>query len=326
MIKKKIVRHIIEKCAVGKTGEIIYYSNSRSSLNKDEVISRLQATFDAKRKFLWRSEGVPGEYKPSYNIAPGSYNPVVISSSQIHPKFNLSTDSETVQVMRWGLIPSFVPNALEQASSYKFATSNARAENILERPSYMDCIKHRRRCVVIAQGFYEWKQENRKKMPYYISVAGENEPLMFMAGVFSVNEEQTLFSYSVITTEAVNEMAKLHDRMPVIFRDPEDIFEWIAPNQCSPISTVRYLQNLREKLKTIELKIYPVTPLMNSTSFDSHLCVEPLDPSKPVVKNFPNTKKISEFFTRKRPNPADSENATNKNEGKSALKKRLEDL
>lgn len=81
------------------------------------------------------------------------FSPVVISSSQIHSKFNLSTDSETVQVMRWGLIPSFVPNALEQASSYKFATSNARAENILERPSYMDCIKHRRRCVVIAQGY-----------------------------------------------------------------------------------------------------------------------------------------------------------------------------
>ncbi|VDL59895.1 unnamed protein product [Hymenolepis diminuta] len=301
----------------------------------------MQAIFDAKRKFLWRSEGVPGEYKPSYNIAPGSYkflfSPVVISSSQIHSKFNPSTDSETVQVMRWGLIPSFVPNALEQASSYKFATSNARAENILERPSYMDCIKHRRRCVAIAQGyifryseafvrFYEWRQENRKKMPYYISVAGENEPLMFMAGVFSVNEEQTLFSYSVITTGAVNEMAKVHDRMPVIFRDPEDIFEWIAPNLCSPISTVRYLQNLKEKLKTIELKIYPVTPLMNSTSFDSYQCIEPLDPSKPVVKNFPNTKKISEFFTRKRPNPADSENATNKEEGKSAIKEKLEDL
>ncbi|VDN96937.1 unnamed protein product [Rodentolepis nana] len=183
--------------------------------------------------------------------------------------------------MRWGLIPSFVPNALEKASSYKFATSNARAENILERPSYMDCIKHRRRCVVIAQGFYEWKQENGKKMPYYISIPGQDESLMLMAGIFSVNKEQT-----------------------VIFRDPEDIFEWITPNLCSPtqvgycddptcilvFQTVSYLQHLTDKLKAIELRIYPVTPLMNSTSFSSHQCVEPLDPFKPYFhfENFRN--------------------------------------
>lgn len=81
------------------------------------------------------------------------YSPVIIASTHVNSAFQSSAQSEVIQVMLWGLIPSFVSNALEQASSgNKFATANARAENILERPSYMDCIKHRRRCVVVAQG------------------------------------------------------------------------------------------------------------------------------------------------------------------------------
>nr|CUU98974.1 hypothetical transcript [Hymenolepis microstoma] len=111
----------------------------------------------------------------------------------------------------------------------------------------------------------------------------------------------------------------------VIFGDPEDIFEWIAPNLCSPTSTVRCLQHLTEKLKGIELRIYPVTPLVNSTSFCSHQCVEPLDPSKPIVRDFPKTKKISEFFSRKRPISDYYANADNKGEEEPALKKKLED-
>lgn len=79
---------------------------------------------------------------------------MIISPAHLNFDFDSKAQYEVVQVMRWGLIPSFVPNALEQAkSSSKFATANARVENILERPSYMDCIKQQRRCVVIAQGY-----------------------------------------------------------------------------------------------------------------------------------------------------------------------------
>lgn len=80
-------------------------------------------------------------------------SPIIIASSHIHPKVDSASDYEIVQVMRWGLIPSFVSSSLGHTSSNKFATTNARAETILERPSYMDCIKHRRRCVVIAEGY-----------------------------------------------------------------------------------------------------------------------------------------------------------------------------
>ncbi|KAM7542357.1 hypothetical protein Aperf_G00000006733 [Anoplocephala perfoliata] len=275
--------------------------------------------------FAWANPAGPSEYHVTneqvhISTTRPAQSPVIIASSQIHPKVNSATNYEIVQVMRWGLIPSFVSNA----SSNRFATTNARAESILERPSYMDCIKHRRRCVIVAEGFYEWKQHNGKKIPYYISLTGE--PLMLMAGLFSVNKEQTMFSYTVITTEAVNEVAKLHDRMPVLFKDPEDIFEWINPDLCSPVSTVRYLRSLIDKLKTLELRIYPVTPLMNSTSFDCKQCIEPIDPLKPVVGTFSENKKISDFFTRKRPISEASEATINKDEDESVSDKKFKVL
>ncbi|CDS39525.1 protein of unknown function DUF159 [Echinococcus multilocularis] len=250
------------------------------SLRKESILERLASQFNGKKKFEWRSAQSVGDFAPSFNKAPGSFNPVIISSSHLNSAFECNAQLGIVQVMLWGLIPSFVTNALQQASSgNKFATANARAENILERPSYMDCIKHRRRCVILAQG--------------------------------------------IITTRAVSEVANIHDRMPVIFRDPEDIFEWINPELCSPVSTVRFLQQLINKLKLLELKIYPVTPLMNSTSYDCPQCIEPLDHSKPSVWDCPKDRKIAQLFTMKR---KISENTESTLEEESASKKRLEDL
>lgn len=300
------------------------------SLRKESILERLASQFNGKKKFEWRSGQSVGDFAPSFNKAPGSFNPVIISSSHLNSAFECNAQLGIVQVMLWGLIPSFVSNTLQQASSgNKFATTNARAENILERPSYMDCIKHRRRCVILAQGFYEWKKlEGGKKTPFFISLPGESEPLMLLAGFFSVNREKSLFSYSIITTGAVNEVANIHDRMPVIFRDPEDIFEWINPELCSPVSTVRFLQQLINKLKLLELKIYPVTPLMNSTSFDCPQCIEPLDHSKPCVyarsvRDCPKDRKIAQFFTMKR---KIFENTESTLEEEPTSKKRLEDL
>ncbi|VDM30487.1 unnamed protein product [Hydatigera taeniaeformis] len=189
-------------------------------------------------------------------------NPVIIASAHANPSLKSNGHSEVVQIMLWGLIPSFVSNALEQASSGgKFATANARAENILERPSYMDCIKHHRRCVVVVQGFYEWKKlAGGNKTPFFISLPGK---------------------------------------------------------------TVRFLHQLINKLKLLELKIYPVTPLMNSISFDCPQCIEPLDNSKPSIQDLSKNKKIDHFFTMKRKMSESTEFALGE---ESVPKKRLEDL
>ncbi|VDK39340.1 unnamed protein product [Taenia asiatica] len=97
-------------------------------------------------------------------------SPVIIASTHVNSAFEANAQLEIIQVMLWGLIPSFVSNALEQASSgNKFATANARAENILERPSYMDCIKHRRRCVVVAQGYSVQNFPKDKKIDQFFT-------------------------------------------------------------------------------------------------------------------------------------------------------------
>ncbi|VDD82396.1 unnamed protein product [Mesocestoides corti] len=270
------------------------------ALCESDIVARLKSQLGDKRAFLWQASPCLGDYTPSFNKAPGSFNPVLISPT--HVKSCDEDDSAgIIQVMRWGLIASFVPNAVQQASSSsKFATANARAEGILQRPSYRDSFKHGRMCVVVTQGFYEWaRHKTNKKQPYFACLPGESKPLVLMAGVFSVNKEQTLYSYSIITTEAVNEMASIHDRMPVIFSDPEDVFDWLNSTGDSVGATLRLLQNLVSKLKTLQLQIHPVTPLMNSTAFDCHQCVEPLADLKPLVKDPPHTGKIDKFFVKK---------------------------
>ncbi|KAL5108055.1 Abasic site processing protein HMCES [Taenia crassiceps] len=252
-----------------------FYDVWQNSL--ESMLERLVSQFGGKKKFGWGFVRSLGDFTPSFNKAPGSLNPVIIASTHVNSAAE-SNVQLVIQVMLWGLVPSFVSNSLKQASfGNKFATANARAENILQRPSYMDCIKHRRRCVVVAQGFYEWKRlEGGKKAPFFISL-----PALLLQHLYMI----------------------------VIFKDPEDIFEWINPELCSPVSTVRFLQYLINKLELLKLKIYPVTPLMNSTSFDCPQCIEPLKHSKLSVKNFPKDKKIDRFFAMKRKIPENTESA-----------------
>lgn len=143
------------------------------------------------------------------------------------PKMPVLTNAEPdrLQVLAWGLIPSWVKTSA-QAAEIRSKTLNARAETALEKPSFRQAIRQRR-CLVPADGFYEWRTFNGKKYPYYISLKGR--AVFSFAGIWAEWVDsatgEILKTYSILTTEANPLMAKIHNtkkRMPVILpRDEE---------------------------------------------------------------------------------------------------------
>ena len=144
------------------------------------------------------------KYTPKFNIAPTQYVPVI--------------RQQDVALMRWGLVPSW-SKSLTGPPLF-----NARAETVAEKPSFRTAFK-RRRCIVPASGFYEWKD----RKPHYITLAS-GEPMAF-AGLWETwnSPNGVIESCTIITTSANEFMAKLHDRMPVIL-SPEEYAPWLDPD------------------------------------------------------------------------------------------------
>ena len=157
------------------------------------------------------------EVKPRYNIAPTQTIAAVRVSSE---------DSREVAMLRWGLIPSWAKDP-----SIGNRMINARAETVAEKPSFRAAYR-KRRCLILADGFYEWRKESDGKAPYYISLAS-GEPFAF-AGLWedwhAKDSDDSLQSTAIITTSANEFMSQLHDRMPVVLQqDTAD--RWLAGDE-----------------------------------------------------------------------------------------------
>jgi len=142
-------------------------------------------------------------YTARYNIAP---------SAQV-----LIVRKNEAAMVRWGLVPRW---AKDPAIGAKM--NNARAESVAEKPSFREAFR-KRRCLIPANGFYEWKSEGGRKQPYYIYPSGG--ALFAFAGLWE--QWQDLQTCAIITTEANEKMAAVHDRMPVVV-SPADYAAWLA--------------------------------------------------------------------------------------------------
>lgn len=156
----------------------------------------------------------PDLFNPSYNVAPGSFNPVLILGKG---------GVRRIGPLRWGLIPSW---AKDQSGAYK--TINAKAETLADKPSFRQAYKSRR-CIVPVSGFYEWMQDTKPKRPFFIRT---NEDVFGLAGLYERWESggEVLFTYTIITTEPNALTSQVHHRMPVIL-EKEDYGDWLDP-QC----------------------------------------------------------------------------------------------
>ena len=197
----------------------------------------------------------PEDYSLSYNIAPGQKSPVIIQEKQ-----------RIVKLMKWGLVPSW---SKDETIGYKMI--NARSETLTEKPSYQGLIsKHR--CVVISDGYYEWKREGKRRIPYYIFAPEKG--LIPMAGLWSSwtgPEGNIVNTYTVITTETKTTIRTIHHRMPVILS--EDTYpNWLNTEDVSVSDALFLLQPYAGNLTT-----HPVSPLVNSPKNNLPVCTQPAD-------------------------------------------------
>jgi putative SOS response-associated peptidase YedK len=165
--------------------------------------------------------------------------------------------------LRWGLIPSWAKDEKIGAQLI-----NARAETIAEKPSFRSAFKQRR-CLVVADGFYEWKESGRAKQPFHIR-RRDQQPFAF-AGLWERwrGGDGALETCTIITTEANELMRPLHERMPVILA-PRDYGEWLAP-----AAKPEALQALLSASDAAELEVVPVNPVVNNARHDAPDCLAP---------------------------------------------------
>ncbi|MDG4850324.1 SOS response-associated peptidase [Peribacillus frigoritolerans] len=185
------------------------------------------------------------EYQFSYNIAPSQSVLSVINDGV----------RNRIGYLRWGLIPFW---AKDEKAGYKMI--NARAETIAEKASFRNAYK-KKRCLIIADSFYEWKKTPERKIPMRIKL--KNHAPFGMAGLWESwksPEGISIYSCSVITTVPNELMTSIHDRMPVILK-PEDEKDWLNPS----INDPAYLQQYLKSFDSEQMEAFEVSTDVNST-------------------------------------------------------------
>ena len=178
-----------------------------------------------------------------YNIAPTQDAPIV----------RLTPNGRQLALLRWGLVPSWAKDTKSSAG-----TINARAETVAEKPAFRDALKNRR-CLVIADGFYEWKTESDGKQPYLFT-RKDDQPMAF-AGLWERWEKgpEPIESFTIIVTTANAVVGEIHDRMPIIL-NPEYFDAWLDTDSHSPAEVLPLLTPYAADL----MKAEPVSRKINS--------------------------------------------------------------
>ncbi len=198
-------------------------------------------------------------WTPHYNIAP-TKTVIVVGDD----------GTRYLTEMRWGLVPSW---ATDPAIGNRMI--NARAETVATKPAFRSALR-KHRCLVVADGFYEWQKQGRSKQPYHITLKS-GEPFGF-AGLWdtwTAPDGEAIRTCTIITTDANDLLKPIHDRMPVILaREAEDI--WLDPTIQDPVRLLPLLKPYPAE----EMECYPVNPLVNNPAHDGPECLIPLPDSE----------------------------------------------
>ena len=195
------------------------------------------------------------EWTPRYNIAP-TQTVMAIALDSAHTRQR--------RFFRWGLVPGW---ATALAIGAKLI--NARAETVAEKPSFRAAFKQRR-CLILADGFYEWQRIDRKtKQPYYFQLASK-QPFAF-AGLWErwQGEGDVIETCTILTTQANELLQPIHDRMPVMLA-PEDYDRWLEP------TAVPEYQTLLRPYHADLMQGYRVSTLVNRATNESPACINSL--------------------------------------------------
>lgn len=215
---------------------------------------------DTKRdkQFLVRMGIKQGEidFVPRYNLCPTQEATIILQGE----------NGPELKRARWGLLPSW-------AKDEKIGNSliNARCETVATKPAFRHAFR-KGRCLVLADGFYEWQKIPGGKQPIYIRLKGAKQ--FGFAGLYErwKNGDEEVLSFTIITVQPNELVAPVHDRMPLIL--PESVAsKWLDPQ-----TSVDELQTLLKPYVADEMESYPVSPLVNNPQNEKPICIERYSP------------------------------------------------
>ncbi|MCY4063099.1 MAG: SOS response-associated peptidase [Chloroflexi bacterium] len=219
------------------------------------MCGRYTLTADADSiQLAFNLASVDGYELPRYNIAPSQQLAVITDR-----------DPQALSYMKWGLVPSW-------AKDPKIGNRmiNARSETAAEKPSFRTAFK-KRRCLIPADGYYEWQKRGKKKIPTFIQHAERD--LFAFAGLWESwkqPDESWLHTCAILTTEANEKLSPIHHRMAVII-EPEDYELWLAPRELVPDEWRPLMLGPRPE----QLKFHEVSTAVNSPANDNPTLVLP---------------------------------------------------
>jgi putative SOS response-associated peptidase YedK len=206
---------------------------------------------------------MPGMMAARYNIAPSQ--PVAIITNDA---------PQTLTFFRWGLIPSW-------SKDIKIGNNliNARSEGVEDKPAFRAAFK-RRRCLIPADGFYEWQAHGKEKTPMYVHL--KNHELFAMAGLWEVwhsPEGDEIRTCTILTAEPNDLIRQLHNRMAVILHK-EDYDTWLSPDELPPA----VLKPLLRSYEADAMDVYEVSKAVNRPNYDAPDCIAPMNrPAQPSL-------------------------------------------
>lgn len=233
------------------------------------------------------------------------------------PSTQLEDPKETrykLQCMKWGLIPFWTKRNPDYGTVMR--TINARDDSLASKGGMWNTMKQKKRCIVVAQGFYEWLKKNggKEKIPHYVK--RKDEQLMCFAGLWDCvqyeGSEEKHYTYTIITTDSNKQLSFLHDRMPVILENGSDqIRTWLDPSRSE------WSKDLQLLLKPFEgeLDCYPVTKDVGKVGNNSPTFIVPVastDNKNNIANFFSNAKKSTKGEEEKKQVEAEEENVKEK--------------
>jgi putative SOS response-associated peptidase YedK len=198
--------------------------------------------------------------RPRYNVAP--------TQDILAVRFNPETKERTLDALRWGLVPFWAKDI-----KIGYSLINAKAETVAEKPAFREAFKSRR-CLIAADGFYEWKKLDAKtKQPY--AIAMKDRSLFGFAGLWERWTDkasgEVVRSCTIITTTPNEVCAPIHDRMPVIVA-PEDYAKWLGEDEVDPVRLLQMLKPFPAEKMTCS----PVDRRVGNVKNDEAALIEPV--------------------------------------------------
>ncbi|KAL7751360.1 hypothetical protein RI367_003220 [Sorochytrium milnesiophthora] len=226
------------------------------------------------------------KYRPSTNVCPQRYQPALLQGKGQQSERYLHS-------MRWGLVPSQTQDAREFLSSFK--TINARDDSVIEGKRMFRSIRNNQRCIVFAEGYYEWQTKGTRKQPFLMR--RKDGKLLRLAAMYDIAtvDGETLYTYTLMTTSPASSLTFIHDRMPVILGE-EDADAWLSdvPWNDRMVACIKSNDNGLEHFK--------VDPRVGKVGVEDEAFLRPLDDKPGSLKSLWSTQaKTSPQSTPKRP-------------------------